>query len=97
MKETRVLVSQLVQGLDLKKYRAAYNEENMGVDPPTFDPINLTPAGRKHIVAPDVDPSIIMQVDVIFQELTTYNWNLDNLQNQDELAQDDTENINCGR
>lgn len=79
MKETHVLVSQLVEDLDMKKYQAAYDKENTRVDPPTFEPIDLTPARRKHIFAPDVDPSIIMQDDVVFQALTTIDWDLDNL------------------
>ena len=59
-KETRVLASQLVEELNLKKYQPVYNEENVCVTPPSYTPIDLTPARRKHIFAPDVDPSIIM-------------------------------------
>ena len=80
VKETRVLASQLVQDLDLNKYQPTYNEENARVKPPTIEPFDLTPARRKHIFAPDVDPSIIMQVDAIFQALTTIDWDLNNLQ-----------------
>ena len=70
----------------------------MQVQPPTFEPFDLTPARRKHIFAPDVDPSIIMQVDAIFQALTTIDWDPNNLQigEEEELVQDKLEASNTG-
>ena len=43
-----------MEELDLKRYQAAYDEDNMRVNPPTFDPIDLNPSRRKHIFAPEV-------------------------------------------
>jgi hypothetical protein len=79
--------------LDLKRYQPAYNEENVRVTPPSYTPIDLTPARRKHIFAPDVDPSIIMKEDAVFQALTTIDWDLENLQigRRAEPEQDDPE------
>ena len=87
------MASQLVEELDLKKYQPAYNEENVRVTPPSYTPIDLTPARRKHIFAPDVDPSFIMKEDAVFQALTTIDWDLDNLQigRRAEPEQDDPE------
>ena len=93
LKETRAVASQIVEELDLKRYQAAYTEDNQRVAPLIFEPIDLTPARRKHIFAPDVDPSIIMGEDAEFQALTTLDWDFDNLQirGRTEPAQDDTE------
>ena len=92
-KETRVLASQLVEGLDLKKYQTTYDESNMRVQPPSFEPFDLNPQHHKHTFAPDVDPTPIMHDDAIFQALTSIDWNLDNLQIKgvEELARDDPE------
>jgi hypothetical protein len=93
MKETRVLASQLVKELDFKRYQPAYNEDNVRVTPPSYTSIDLTPSRRKHIFAPDVDPSIILQEEIEFQALTTIDWDLDNLQigRRTEPEQDDPE------
>jgi hypothetical protein len=65
------LASRLVEELNLKKYQAAYDQDNTLVRPPTLETFHLTPQQRKHIFAPDVDPSPIMHDDAIFQELTS--------------------------
>ena len=80
LKETRVLASQLAAELDLTKYQPAHDEENTWVSPPMFQPFDLTPPWCKHIFAPDVDPSIIIQDDAIIQALTTIEWDLNHLQ-----------------
>ena len=93
VKASRVLASQLVAGMDLRSYQAAYDDNNKRVQPPTFEPVDLTPQRRKHIFAPDVDPSPILHEEAVFQALTNCNWDVDNLQIQDQegSAQDNPE------
>ena len=74
LKETRMLASHLARELDLSKYQPAYDESNVRVPPPTFEPIDLTPPRRKNYFAPDVDASIMLQDDAIFEALTMIEW-----------------------
>ena len=41
LKETRVVASQIVEEVELKRYQAAYAEDNQRVTPPIFEPIDL--------------------------------------------------------
>ena len=80
VKAARVLSPQLVSEMKLKNYQAAYDANHSQIPPPTFKSVNLTPQRRKHIFAPKVDPSSILDDEAIFQALNHYNWDADNLQ-----------------
>lgn len=80
MKETRVIASNLVEELDLKRYQSAYDAAGGRINVPAFETVNLTPSRRKHIFAPDVDSSPMMGEDAELQALTTLDWDFDNLQ-----------------
>ena len=71
--------SKLVEELDMSTYQAAYSETSKKIRGPTFECRDLTPARRKHLFAPDVDPSPIFE-DAQFEALTHCNWDVDNLQ-----------------
>ena len=90
MKGSRVLASSLVNELDLTTYQAAYNAEKKRVQCPTFEARSLTPARRKQFFAPGLDTSDFFN-QAEFEALTRCNWNVDNLQIQEdeEPAKDD--------
>jgi hypothetical protein len=89
-KASRVLASTLVDELDLSTYQAAYSEPSKRVRGPTFEAKNLTPARRKHLFAPEIDPSALFE-EAQFEALTNCNWDVDNLQIEEveDPAQDD--------
>ena len=78
-KESWVLASRLAAEADLAVYQAAYTKENKRVRGPTFEAKSLIPQCRKHLFAPDVDPSQIMHDEAKFEALTNCNWDVDNL------------------
>jgi len=80
-----------MQEPDLKKYQPAYDSNNTRIKVPSFDVVDLTPQRRKHIFAPNINPSSIINDEAIFEALTGVNWTLGNLQigNEEELAQGD--------
>jgi hypothetical protein len=90
MKASRVLASTLVDELDLSTYQAAYSETSKRVRGPTFETRDLTPARRKHLFAPEIDPSPLFE-EAQFEALTNCNWDVDNLQIEEveDPAQDD--------
>jgi len=88
---SRVLANQLATEADLKTYQVAYDDNNTRVRAPTFEPKDLPPQRRKHIFVPDVDPSPILHDEAEFEALLNCNWDVDNLQIQEneDLVQDD--------
>ena len=90
MKDSRVLASTLVNELDLSSYQAAYDMENKRVCGPTSESRSLTPARRKQLFAPDLDPSPFFD-QAQFEALTHCNWGVNNLQIEEveEPARDD--------
>ena len=90
MKDSRVLASTLVNELDLSSYQATYDVENKRVRGPTFESRSLTPANRKQLFAPDLDPSPFFD-QAQFEALTHCNWDVNNLQIEEieEPARDD--------
>jgi hypothetical protein len=76
---SRVLASTLADELDLAVYQAAYSEPTKRIRGPTFEARNLIPTRRKHLFAPEIDPSPIFE-DAQFEALTNCNWDMDNLQ-----------------
>jgi hypothetical protein len=91
IKEMRPLACQLAQELDLKKYQPTYDSNNIRLKAPSFDVVDLTPQRRKHIFASDIEPSLVMNDEAIFEALTGMDWTSNNLQikNDEEPAQDD--------
>jgi hypothetical protein len=89
-KASRVLASTLADELDLSTYQAAYSEPSKRVRGPTFETRDLTPARRKHLFAPEIDPSPLFE-EAQFVALTNCNWDVDNLQIEEveDPAQDD--------
>ena len=79
LKASWVLASTLVDEIDLSTYQAAYSEASKKVRCPTFECRDLTPGRRKHLFAPEIDPSPIFE-DAQFEALTHCNLDVDNLQ-----------------
>lgn len=80
MKETRVIATKLTEELDLKRYQVGYDEDGNWINTSAFEPVNLIPARRKNIFAPDVDPSTLIEEDAEFEALSTIDWDVDNIQ-----------------
>ena len=91
MKASRVLASTLVNEIDLTSYQAAYGEDSKRVRCPTFEARDLTPARRKPLFAPKIDPSLLFD-EARFEALTNCNWDVDNLQIEEveDPTKDDT-------
>ena len=55
--------------------------------------MDLTPPTRKHTFAPDVDPSLIINDDTIFEAFTSIDWTSPDLQmgEEEEPERDDPE------
>ena len=61
-------MSQLVAGMDLSKYQAAYDNDGIWVPPPMLVSCDL--ARRKNFFAPKVDQSPVLHVYATFEALT---------------------------
>ena len=79
VKADQVLSTQLISEMKLKNYQAAYDANHSRIPPPSFTSMNLAPQRRKHIFAPEVDLSSIFDDEAIFQALSHYNYDVDNL------------------
>ena len=80
----------------MSKYQAAYTKENSIVPVSAHDATDLIPPTRKHNFALDIDPSSLIDDEVVFRALTGINWATSDLQpmgeeEEDELVQDDPE------
>ena len=69
--------------MKLKNYPVDYDANHSRIPSPNLISVNLAPQRRKHIFAPKVDPSSILDDEAIFQALNHYNWDADNLQIQE--------------
>ena len=89
----RPLACQLAQEVDLSKYQAAYDSNNIRIKPPSHEIMDLTPPRCKHTFAPHLDPSLIINDEATFEALTGIDWTSITLQMADdnEPAQDDPE------
>ena len=70
----RPLASRLADETNLATYQAAYEDENKKMRTPVHQPTNLIPPTRKHTFAPDIDPSNLIDDEVVFRALTGINW-----------------------
>ena len=70
VKDMRPLACQLAQGLNLTKYQLAYDSNNTRIKAPSHVVVDLTPQRRKHMFAPDLDPSLILNDEATFEALT---------------------------
>src|SRR4051812_31752221 len=79
MRSSWVLESTLVNETDLTPYQAVYDAEGKWMRSPPFKEKNLVPARRKPLFAPDLDPSPLFN-EAEFEALLNCNWDVDNLQ-----------------
>ena len=70
----RPLACQLVEEADLSHYQAQYDDQNKRVAAPLPETENLIPPIRKHTYAPDIEPSLLINDEVVFQALTGIDW-----------------------
>ena len=91
MREMRPVVCKLIEELNLKHYMPTYDDQSNKIKPPTHEVMNLVPARRKHLFAPDLDSSPIINDEAIFEALTGIDWTSRNLQmaKEEEPEQDD--------
>lgn len=91
VREMRHVACKLIEDLNLDHYTPAYDEKNQKIKPPAHDVVNLIPPWHKHIFAPDVDPSVILNDEATFEALTGIDWTTADLQmiDEGEPAQDD--------
>lgn len=61
----------LVEELNMNNCTTAYDSNNQKIKPPSHDVVNLIPPRRKHIFAPGVDYSIILNDEATFEALTS--------------------------
>ena len=73
-REMRPLASQLAEEANLTVHRSLYDANNKRVDTVIPEVQNLIPPIRKHIYAPDVDPTDLISEEVVFQALTRIDW-----------------------
>ena len=85
------MACKLIEELNLNKYTPTYDDKNNKIKPPSHDVVDLIPPRRKHIFAPDLDPSVILNDEATFKALTIIEWTSVDLQMADneELSQDD--------
>ena len=88
-----LVACKLVEELNFNNYTAAYDSNNQKIKPPAHYIVNLIPPRRKHIFAPGVDYSIILNDEATFEALTGINWTTADLQmiDEEEPARDDPE------
>ena len=72
--EVHTLACQLAEEADLSYYQASYDVNNKRVAAPTPEAQNLIPPIRKHTYAPDIEPSILISNEAVFQALTGIDW-----------------------
>ena len=68
-REVRPLACQLVEEAELSHYQARYDNQNKRVAAPTPEAENLIPPIRKHTYAPDIEPSLLIHDEAVFQAL----------------------------
>ena len=70
----RPLACQLVEEADLSHYQAQYDNQNKRIAAPIHEAENLIPPIRKHTYAPDIDPSLLIHDEAVFQALMGIDW-----------------------
>ena len=87
----RHVACKLVEDLNLNNYTAAYDSNNQKIKPLAHDVVSLIPPRCKHIFAPDIDHSVILNDEATFEALTGIDWTSADLQmaEEEEPAQDD--------
>ena len=93
-RELRLLACQSAEEVDLSHYQAQYDNQNKRVVAPNPEAENLIPPIRKHIYAPDIDPSLLIHDEAVFQALMGIDWTTVDFQplgreTEAEAAQDD--------
>ncbi|KAM3240511.1 hypothetical protein ACQJBY_053916 [Aegilops geniculata] len=73
-REVRPLACQLVEEADLSHYQAQYDNQNKRVAAPTPEAENLIPPIRKHTYAPDIELSLLINDEAVFQALMGIDW-----------------------
>ena len=73
-REVRPLACQLVEEADLSHYHSNYDDKNKRVAAPIPEAENLIPPIRKHTYAPDIEPSLLISDEAVFQALTGIDW-----------------------
>src|SRR3954471_3454048 len=73
-REVRPLACQLAEEADLSHYQAQYNDQNRRVATPIPEAENLIPPIRKHTYAPDIEPSLLIHDEAVFQALMGIDW-----------------------
>lgn len=93
VREMRHVACKLVVELNLNNYTAAYDSNNQKIKPLAHNVFSLIPPRRKHIFAPKVDPSVILNDEATFEALTGIDWTTADLQMIDgeEPERDDPE------
>ena len=96
VREMRPLASKLAEETNLSQYQAAYDANNKKVKAPVHQEVDLIPLTRKHTFTPDIDPSNLIDDEVVFRALTGINWATPNFKpvdqvDEEEEAQDDPE------
>ena len=66
----RPLACQLAEEAYLSRYQAQYDNQNKRVAAPIHEAKNLIPLIRKHTYAPDIEPSLLIHDEAVFQALT---------------------------
>ncbi|KAM3334513.1 hypothetical protein ACQJBY_029126 [Aegilops geniculata] len=69
-REVRPLACQLVEEVDLSHYQAQYDDQNKRVAAPIPEAEILNPPIRKHTYAPDIELSLLIHDEAVFQALT---------------------------
>ena len=93
-REVRPLACQLAEEADLSRYQAQYDSQNKRIATPIHESENLIPPIRKHTYAPDIDPSLLIHDEAVFQALMGIDWTTVDFQplgrdTEAEAAQDD--------
>ena len=73
-REVRPQACQLAEEANLSHYQAQYDSQNKRVAAPLPEAENLIPPIRKHTYAPDIEPSLLINDEAVFQALTRIDW-----------------------
>ena len=92
--EVRPLACQLAEEADLSHYQEQYDSQNKRIAAPIHESENMIPPIRKHTYAPDIDPSLLIHDEAVFQALMGIDWTTVDFQplgreTEAEAAQDD--------
>ena len=93
-KEMRPIASKLAEDTDLPHFQPVYDAEGKIQLALIHSVEELVPPIRKHTYAPDIDPSLLIHDEAIFQALMGIDWKTVDFQPlgtemEDEAAQDD--------